>query len=117
MGLDQWAFARPPGRVHEDQEIMYWRKHSALHGWMTDLAIDRKIVKDPSDFNVVEIQLTAEDIERLEHERFNMRRKFGFFFGNTEESYQRFEKQDYDFIKQAKDYLDQGYVIIYTSWW
>ena len=36
MGLDQYARIRKPG-----EEIMYWRKHNRLQGWMTDLWMKR----------------------------------------------------------------------------
>jgi hypothetical protein len=116
MGLDMYAKARPPGRVHEDEDIMYWRKHNALHGWMTDLALEKGIIKEPNDFNVVELQLTLEDLERLEKERFNMPPTQGFFFGNNH-NYSYYEENDKEFIEMAKDYLERGYIVIYYSWW
>ena len=40
MGLDQYAFARKNGE-DENIEIMYWRKHANLEGWMAELYASR----------------------------------------------------------------------------
>ena len=34
MGLDQFAYTT---KGKEKEEIAYWRKHNALHGWMENL--------------------------------------------------------------------------------
>ena len=46
MGLDQYARIREPG-----EEVMYWRKHNRLQGWMTDLWMKRTGNEDTSQFN------------------------------------------------------------------
>ena len=39
MGLDQYAYARPPRKRNgdDDEQICEWRKHNRLQGWMQQL--------------------------------------------------------------------------------
>ena len=39
MGLDQYAYARPPRKRNseDDVQITEWRKHNRLQGWMQQL--------------------------------------------------------------------------------
>ena len=39
MGLDQYAYARPPRKRNSDNDIQVaeWRKHNRLQGWMEHL--------------------------------------------------------------------------------
>ena len=83
MGLDQWAYCRPPRKRNsdEDEHLEEWRKHNRLHGYMEELweAKGCPVPHDPyaedddedeedydsfgSTFNGVELQLTKDDIE------------------------------------------------------
>ena len=109
MGLDQYAFARKAGQ--EDSEIMYWRKHSNLEGWMADLYQKRG---GKGQFNCVELKLTESDLQMLEAEFRSLKTASGFFWGQS-----RPEDNDSteDFLALAYKALDDGYDIIYTSWW
>jgi len=108
MGLDQYAFARKDG---EQNEIAYWRKHADLEGWMSDLYASRG---GESKFNCVELQLFKADIEKLEGEHRNLETTTGFFWGTSDD---RCIEETQSFIEEAKNLLDSGWIIIYTSWW
>jgi len=127
MGLDQYAYARQVIDNDEevepvDTDIAYWRKHNRLQGWMENLYRD----KNPDsnrEFNCVDLELTAEDLDRLEKDVIDkaLPRTEGFFFGNDsysqEEWAQEDMKRDLKFINDARQYLKDGYKIIYSSWW
>ena len=46
------------------RKLHYWRKHPNLHGWMQDLYYAKGGTAE--SFNCVPVQLTAEDLDRLE---------------------------------------------------
>lgn len=108
MGLDQWAYARKNG---ENIELMYWRKHANLEGWMADVYYNRG---GELEFNCIELKLSREDILSLEEEHNLLDKQTGFFWG---ESYDNDIKDTQTFIEKALVKLDEGYDIIYTSWW
>jgi len=112
MGLDQYASVRKEGQ--EDQEIAYWRKHPNLQGWMEDLWRSRG---NSGQFNCEEVELTFEDLEQLEEsiEGTELPETSGFFFGNNSDDY--YKEQDLQFIADASEAIEQGYKVIYTSWW
>ena len=85
MGLDQWAYCRPPRKRNsdEDEHLEEWRKHNRLQGWMEQLweekgcpvpatSYDEDEDEEDEDdwssggFNGIELQLTENDIEWLE---------------------------------------------------
>ena len=122
MGLDMFAFKTKatittPVDFDSDESaerIHTWRKHPNLHGWME--ALYR--AKDGAEecFNVTTLQLTAEDIDRLEHA---IRAKTlpvttGFFFGESDGSE---TEDDLAFIAKARDAINNGFSVVYTSWW
>tara|TARA_A200000159_G_scaffold163425_1_gene189612 strand:- start:2654 stop:2983 length:330 start_codon:yes stop_codon:yes gene_type:complete len=109
MGLDQYAFARKEGE--KDTEIMYWRKHADLEGWMSDLYHSRG---GKADFNCVELKLEVQDLERLEREHRNLETAQGFFWGESRP--EDLNATD-DFLSLAYKAIEDGYDIIYTSWW
>mgnify|MGYP000191348476 CR=1 FL=1 len=103
MGLDQYAYARPPRKRNcdEDEHLEEWRKHNRLQGWMEQLweskgcpvpatsydeDEDEEDEDDYSDggFNGIELQLDASDIEYLEEAILNQElpETSGFFFGS-----------------------------------
>ena len=51
-------------KVTKPREIAYWRKHPNLHGWMEQLAEQKKL--SYNSFNGIEMELTAEDLDELE---------------------------------------------------
>lgn len=134
MGLDMYAFAEKEltkieqteeliknGEINKDEiELMYWRKHNALHGWMEQL-YRQKGGKD--EFNCVRVYLDTDDLLQLENDIKNKGLKSveGFFFGNNydynSEELEGIRKDDKTFIEEARKHINMGYTIYYTSWW
>ena len=96
------------------EEFWRWRKHPNLHGWMENLYY-RKGGKSDT-FNTVNVVLTKEDLERLETDILTEDLPYtrGFFFGESDGSEQ---EEDLKFIQKAKEAIDSGAVLYYTSWW
>ncbi len=137
MGLDQYAYAAAKASqiyewwgqydTPEDQrttakprEIAYWRKHPNLQGWMEALWRSRNT--DPSAdpmFNGVELELTWEDLDRLEQDIKNgtmaQLETTGFFFGEASDDY--YKEQDLRFIQEARAELFTGLKVFYNSSW
>lgn len=126
MGLDMYAYRVKKGMVTEqvdfevpenadDQsELHYWRKHPNLHGWMERLYYDKGGKEDV--FNCVNVQLTEDDLNRLERsvKNKNLPHTEGFFFG---ESQPDDRVDDLEFIKKAREAISEGDDVYYTSWW
>ena len=114
MGLDQKAFTR------EDTELITWRKHNRLQGWMEELWRKKTGSKD-GVFNLEDLELEMKDIESLEEAVMNKKLPVtsGFFFGD--DSYVEYEKwhleEDLEFIKMAKTALGNKQRLFYRSWW
>lgn len=102
------------------KEIMYWRKHPNLHGWMENLW-QRKgrpgATSDTDTFNGIELELTWEDLMELEYDIAHkaLPSTTGFFFGDDSDAY--YKKQDQEFIKEAKADLLCGLKVFYNSSW
>lgn len=121
MGLDMYAFTTNEVldtpvdfKVDGYVDVHYWRKHPNLHGWMENLYRE-KGGKDET-FNCVNLQLTADDLDRLEADirAGNLPATSGFFFGESDGS----EKDDdLAFVEKARQALDAGLALCYTSWW
>jgi hypothetical protein len=109
MGLDQFAWA---AKDEEEEEIFTWRKHANLQGWMENLY--REKGGKEKYFNCVSVELTEEDISRLEQEHKNLETATGFFWGESrEQDVLRTE----EFISIARQRLCEGYTITYSSWY
>ena len=108
MGLDQYAYAR---KEDEDIEIMTWRKHANLQGWMSDLWHKKG---NGSEFNCEDMSLSLDDIESLESVHRSLETASGFFWGQTSEHK---VEDTQSFINEAKQYLRDGYDIVYSSWY
>lgn len=128
MGLDMYGYARKGDDKDSQVEIAYWRKHNRLHGWMEDLWQEKKNQRSEGDkfidgldgqehdeFNCVEMELSLEDLDRLEDELDNLPETSGFFFGN--DSYGRYTEEDRKFIEDARQKISEGYEVYYSSWW
>ena len=142
MGLDQYAYvAARAGQKQEHwdnfnhdtrastvpdaREIFYWRKHPNLQGWMEQLWIEKgrpggdsgQEENWGSGFNGVELELTWEDINRLEQSirRGQLPDTQGFFFGNDADQYYR--DQDLEFCRRARAELFMGLKVFYNSSW
>ena len=136
MGLDQYAYAAATetqydeywetaemvdgefvsAKVEKPREIHYWRKHPNLQGWMENLWRERGGDADQS-FNGIQLELTWEDLERLERDikDGNLPETTGFFFGEDADDYYR--NQDLEFIKQARAEIFLGLRVFYNSSW
>jgi len=120
MGLDQFGISRATEKYLEgdDKELCTWRKHNRLQGWMENLHYEKGGTKT---FNCVDLELSLEDINRLEKDIMNKKLPVtgGFFFGD--DSYVEYEKyyleDDMKFICNAKVAIHKGRVVIYNSWW
>ena len=107
--------------VSKPVEIAYWRKHPNLHGWMERLW-EHRCNKDginfnDSTFNGIELELTREDLDRLEEDVLNnaLPGTSGFFFGNDADEFYR--GKDLEFIKNARTELFMGLKVFYNSSW
>jgi hypothetical protein len=122
MGLDQYGYAV---KGDDKRELMYWRKHPNLHGFMDELweSKDRPVpdgieVDDSpmGSFNCIPLSLTMGDLEELEEcVRGNkLPHTYGFFFGESREEH---DEATLEFINKAKQALLDGYEVYYDSWW
>ena len=140
MGLDQYAYVAAkagtqdeyfdnenyskddtdPTKVGAPRELAYWRKHPNLHGWMERLWLEKnpELCDEPgTTFNNEELELTWEDLDRLEYA---VKMKMlpptqGFFFGDDSDKHYR--SQDLKFIKDARAELFMGLKVFYNSSW
>jgi len=101
--------------VTKPREIMYWRKHPNLHGWMEKLAEQKNL--NYGSFNGVELELTHEDLDELERAvtHGQLPGTSGFFFGENADGYYR--EQDLEFVKNARAELFFGLKVFYNSSW
>jgi hypothetical protein len=101
-------------KVTKPRELAYWRKHPNLHGWMNRLW---EAKGGSGDFNGDELELTAEDLDMLEHDVVNSQLPAtgGFFFGN--DSDEHYKEHDLEFIKNARAELFLGLKVFYNSSW
>lgn len=123
MGLDQYAYAVDTNG--QKRELAYWRKHPNLQGWMENLwhskgcpnAHEDKNTNGMSDFNCVPVELTEEDLDSLEQalDSNSLPSTVGFFFGDNSDDIYR--QKDVEFIRAARQALDNGQKVVYDSWW
>lgn len=137
MGLDQYAYiAGRPGQqkefwagaemneeqefvnpdVRKPEEIMYWRKHPNLQGWMENLWREKENPPTGESF-CHELELTEEDLNKLEQDVLNgdLPGTEGFFFGDNSDEY--YKEQDLKFIKEARKHLFFKFRVFYNSSW
>jgi hypothetical protein len=117
MGLDQWCYVKNNESQHE---LIYYRKHPNLHGWMKQLWVNKGMpgIDDMNtDFNGIELELTWEDVDNLERAvRHGMLPSTqGFFFGNSADEV--YFEQDLEFCVNAKAELFLGLKVFYNSSW
>lgn len=124
MGLDMYAFASPSKpekpvdfkRDENAEELFYWRKHPDLHGWMFALYREKGGEREPEEFNCVPVELTAEDLDRLESDldKGSLPHTEGFFFGESQPEDIAYTRE---FISLARQALRDGKSVFYDSWW
>jgi len=126
MGLDMYAYSVAKHDDNTDfsiadnaerEDIAYWRKFNALHGWMEKLA-ERKGVDDNRDFNCIPLRLTKQDLHNLVTDIMENRLVCtkGFFFG-AQEIYPEDIEATFTFIGKALTALNAGNEVYYDSWW
>lgn len=124
MGLDMYAYAvaNNPANTElsiaegvEREDIAYWRKFNALHGWMQQLFERRG---GTGDFNCQPLRLHKADLFNLQQDIILNRLTpcQGFFFG-TQEIYPEDIEATYTFIGKALTALNAGQEVYYDSWW
>jgi hypothetical protein len=105
--------------VNRPRQIAYWRKHPNLHGWMAQLWLEREgnALRETDNFNGIELELTAEDLDDLEYAVQNDRlpSTTGFFFGNEADDY--YKPSDLKFVQEARAEMFLGLKIFYNSSW
>lgn len=126
MGLDMYAISAPK-EVAGDQQVgirpgdipveklAYWRKFNQLHGWMEDLY---RAKGGTEEFNCTTVRLESEDLDRLEIwlKEDPKESRPGFFFGSGQIYPEDIEDTE-KFIKDARQALSDGRVVLYDSWW
>ena len=129
MGLDmyawavpaEWAGTREVDYQYDDdrksEELFYWRKFNALHGWMEDLY--RQKGGDRQQFNVTTVRLSEKDLDRLEMDVGDNKLvpRNGFFFGDTSCVYPEDLETVADFVAKARQAIADGKAVFYDSWW
>lgn len=121
MGLDMYAYAVPAGTDLGDedvvgkQELAYWRKFNALHGWMEQLYHSKG---GNETFNCVAVQLTEVDLNELERAigENTLKPTEGFFFGE-QTIYPEDIEATKEFIAGAREQIADGMDVYYDSWW
>jgi hypothetical protein len=123
MGLDQYAFKVRPvltdneGEKEEREEIAYWRKFSPLQAYMEDLYHDRG---GEQEFNCVELPLDTDTLDDLEECYQKLEDREGFFWNVRDDdgSHRKHnEELVAQFIKDARAALNDGWKVVYYSWW
>jgi hypothetical protein len=126
MGLDMYAFAVNADSVGDAtvdvalgdgaDQISYWRKFNALHGWMEDLYRQKRGLRH--DFNCTTVRLDLKDLDRLEMDtgNNNLIPRNGFFFG-AQEIYPEDLESVATFVKVARQAIADGKAVFYDSWW
>ena len=118
MGLDQYAGIRLDTKDEygnwDTEELAYWRKHPNLQGFMENLYAEKG---GTEEFNCVDVELTLEDIDALEAsvKGEHLPETGGFFFG--EDSDEWYKESDLEFCANAREALDNGKTVVYSSWW
>ena len=115
MGLDMNAYSCAAGESEQEKgvELFYWRKHPDLHGWMERLYRSKG---GTDEFNCVSVELTSDDLDALERDvnASALPHTTGFFFGSSGPFR---EEEDLRFIALAREQIEQGRSVHYTSWW
>jgi hypothetical protein len=124
MGLDQYAYIanKVNNETNSSTELAYWRKHPNLHGWMERLWNEKgcpglEAGFNDIMFNGIELELTFDDVVKLEEDIKNNKlpETTGFFFGNNSDEY--YKAQDLEFVYEAKSRLFLGQKVFYNSSW
>ena len=132
MGLDMYAYSIPMDFISNDYEVdlnqlpeepvgsklAYWRKHSALHDFMTE----RYQAKggEAESFNCIAMPITQEDLTLLKslvqsHTLYHPYQLPTSLYSSADLS--QLIASDIIFIRDAQELLDAGMGVYYFSWW
>lgn len=114
MGLDQYGYSKDSNGNKTD--LQYWRKHSALEGWMQDLY---RYKGKSGDGNGKDFELVSSDIDRLEEDVSLRQLPYTTYFfsgDNSRESDLNFER-DVNFVNAARKEIEKGNRVFYSSNW
>ena len=129
MGLDMYAYRVKAADAIGDfeiavdeegysktEDIAYWRKFNALHGWMENLYRQKNGPKE--SFNCIPMRLSLTDIDQLQRDigENKLEPTEGFFFG-SQTIYPEDIADAMKFIFEARDIIKQGDAVYYDSWW
>ena len=107
----------PTAQIPHDssRELVYWRKHPDIHGWMKNLFFE-KGGETESDFNGDSVWLTVKDVLNLKDaiENDKLPKTSGFFFGDSDG---RLKEDDLEKVDSMLDALQNGSLIYYISSW
>ena len=125
MGLDMYAYRRGKGQSKQSMtQIAEWRKHNRLHGYMTDLWIQKGLekgeIRNEMEFNCVNLRLKKKDIRKLSNIILGkvLPETEGFFFGSDSYGhYSYYLEEDLKFLAEARKAIKEGDKIYYSSWW
>lgn len=126
MGLDQYAYTGKRRETNDETdyvEIAYWRKHNRLEGFMKELWIEKgrpgASKEYPYDFNCIMIELSPQDIDRLDEATVNdkLPETQGFFFGSDSQGDEYKKQCTLEFISEARKAFDRGDKVFYSSSW
>lgn len=117
MGLDAYLFI-VDNKTNESEELMYFRKFNALHGFMEDLYREKGGTEE--SFNCIPLELPEEDLNKLEIQlHLNLLKpRTGFFFGSQELS--DYHKDDLRFsLQRIRSLREEGkdFKVLYNSFW
>ena len=105
--------------VNKPRDIAYWRKHPNLHGWMAQRWLEREgnELRETDNFNGIEFELTADDLDDLEYavKKRELPGTSGFFFGDNAD--QHYYNEDLKFIQAARAEMFLGLKVFYNSSW
>jgi len=123
MGLDMYAYVDRPKAIvigepemMETVEFMYWRKVRQIHNFMEHIWRNKG---NEGEFNLVELDLDKPILDTLEMYILNPETHIddaGFFFGNGELSTEDIQ-DTMGFIKTAREEVEKGNRVYYSSWW
>jgi len=129
MGLDAYLY-RYKGKnrkevdfkTKEEEEIHYWRKHPNLEAFMSDLYFNKggegiEYFDGHKSFNCCKVELKEQDIDTLQELIISdkLPEGGGFFHGNNADDI--YKEETLEALKYAKNAIEEGDRIYYTSWW
>ena len=135
MGLDQYAYRVKMANVKDDfsfkdgttydnttglddlgndMDFAYWRKFYPLDQWMRNLYFNKG---GKGEFNRDCVRLDKEELDKL----YNEAQGVDFYEGGYYSSAQEEKECEYsylmNFIRRAKEAIDEGDAIYYSNWW